>query len=252
MAGWWERNISEPGKLPLLLCFAAFITTFLATRTITRLIRAGRGPFKNNVSEGGVHIHHAIPGIILLVVGSLLAVSPATDSPWREIAAVAVGIGMSLVLDEFALILHLDDVYWSAEGRVSVEMVSLAVASMGLVLIGGVPFGVEDIGDGELSVRLGAIVTMVINVALVLVNVVKGKSRLALFAAFVPVVSWTGAIRLARPGSRWARRYDDAKLAKATERVKRFDARWEPITTKLSNLVAGDVSPPEHADHRPS
>ena len=45
MAGWWERNISEPGKLPLLLCFLAFVVTFLATRAITRSIRAGRGPF---------------------------------------------------------------------------------------------------------------------------------------------------------------------------------------------------------------
>ena len=246
---WWDRNIGEPGKLPLLLCFAAFIVTFLGTRTITRLIRAGRGPFKNNVSESGVHIHHAVPGIILLVAASLLAVSPADGTPWREVAAAAIGVGASLVLDEFALILHLDDVYWAQEGRVSVEMVSLATAFMGLVLIGGAPFGVNGIEAGELGVRLGAIVGMVVNVGLVLVNVFKGKVRLALLAAFVPLVSWIGAIRLARPGSRWARRYDAATLQRATERVARFDARWDPITTKLSNLVAGAVS--TEADTRP-
>ena len=47
-----------------------------------------------------------------------------------------IGIGTSLVLDEFALILHLSDVYWSEQGRVSIEVVSLAIAAMGLVLVG--------------------------------------------------------------------------------------------------------------------
>ena len=196
------------------------------------------------MSGSGLHIHHAVPGIVLLIAASLLAVSPADGTPWREIAAVAIGVGASLVLDEFALILHLDDVYWSQEGRVSVEMVSLASASMGLVLIGGAPFGVDGVEARELGVRLGAIGGMVLNVGLVLVNVFKGKVRLALLAAFMPVVSWIGAIRLARPGSRWARRYDAATLQRASERVARFDARWDPITTRLGNLVAGGCRQP--------
>ena len=70
---WWYDNIIEPGKLPMLLCLGAFVVTFVLTRVITRLIRAGIGPFKNNVSAGGVHIHHAVPGIILLIIGSLMA-----------------------------------------------------------------------------------------------------------------------------------------------------------------------------------
>ena len=131
MASWFQEEIIESDRLALFLTFLAFIVTFVATRLITRMIRAGRGPFKDNVSGGGLHIHHAVPGIILLVVGAVMSVGTGSVSPFAEIAAVLVGIGTSLVLDEFALILHLQDVYWAREGRLSVEMVTLAVGSHG-------------------------------------------------------------------------------------------------------------------------
>ena len=114
MHSWWQRDIIGPGKLPLLVCFAAFVITFLTTRGITRAIRAGRGPF-HNISEGGTHVHHAVPGIILLVAGAFLAVDSTPHTAAAVIAAAAVGIGTSLVLDEFALILHLQDDYWTAD-----------------------------------------------------------------------------------------------------------------------------------------
>src|SRR3954453_17031444 len=111
MGDWWQHDIVEAGKLPLLLCSAAFVVTFVTTRVITRMIRAGRGPFRDNVSASGTHVHHAVPGLILLVFGALMALGLNTSqSPWIEIAAVLVGTGASLVLDEFALILHLHDV----------------------------------------------------------------------------------------------------------------------------------------------
>ena len=120
--------------MPLLVCFGAFVLTFLTTRTITRMIRAGKGPFHDNVSDSGLHVHHAVPGIILLVIGAFLAVGTgASDTAWDVVAALLVGVGTSLVLDEFALILHLQDVCWADEGRISVEMVSLAMACLGLV-----------------------------------------------------------------------------------------------------------------------
>ena len=61
MGDWWQRNIVEPGKLPLLLALGSFVLTFVITRVVTRLIRAGKGPF-GNVQAGGVHIHHVVPG----------------------------------------------------------------------------------------------------------------------------------------------------------------------------------------------
>jgi hypothetical protein len=69
MASWWHRDVIAPGKLPLMLCFPAFVTTFAVTRAITCMIRDGRGPFRNQVTASGTHIHHSVPGIILLIIG---------------------------------------------------------------------------------------------------------------------------------------------------------------------------------------
>src|ERR1700742_3990150 len=143
MAAWWQRDVLAAGKLPLILCLIAFIATFVTTRTITRLIRDGRGPFHNNVTSGGLHVHHAVPGIILLIAGALTAVSGPMHLRWACLARGAVGVGMSLVLDEFALILHLQDVYWSGEGQLSVEAVCLTAACIVLVLTGFSPLGVQ-------------------------------------------------------------------------------------------------------------
>src|SRR6202021_110574 len=121
--------------------------------TITRLIRDGRGPFKNNITSSGTHIHHAVPGIILLVAGAFVAVGTADTLPWRCSAAIAIGIGVSLVLDEFALILHLQDVYWTAEGQLSVEAVSLTGACLGLALVGFNPLDINDLSQVERAVR---------------------------------------------------------------------------------------------------
>jgi hypothetical protein len=110
MASWWQRDVTAAGKLPVMLLFLAFVVTFAVTRLITRMIRSGRGPFRNQVTSGGTHIHHSVPGIILLMVGAFTAIAAPDITGWHCFSAIAVGIGMSLVLDEFALILHLQDV----------------------------------------------------------------------------------------------------------------------------------------------
>ncbi len=244
MGDWWHHDIVEAGKLPLLLCSAAFVVTFLVTRGITRMIRAGRGPFRDNVSASGTHVHHAVYGIVLLILGALVAVGSA-GPPYRELAAVAVGAGTSLVLDEFALILHLQDVYWTQEGRLSVEMVSLTAGCLMFALVGVLPFGIEDVKPAELTVRGGLATVTVLHAALVLVCAAKGKYRTALFGWFVPGIAWFGAFRLARPDSLWARhRYHGRQLAHAERRAERFDARWDPIGDRLANIIGGAPSVP--------
>jgi len=184
MGDWWQHDIVDAGKLPLLLCSAAFVLTFLGTRVITRMIRAGVGPFRDNVRPGGTHVHHAVYGVVLLVFGAL----------------VAVGAGTSLVLDEFALILHLQDVYWTQEGRLSVEMVSLTAGCLLFALVGVLPFGIDDAGPAELTVRGGLATVLVVQALLVLTCAAKGKYRTGLFGCFLPGIAWFGAFRLARPG----------------------------------------------------
>ncbi len=242
---WWYENIVEPGKLPMLCCLGAFVVTFILTRAITRMIRAGIGPFRNNVSSSGVHIHHAVPGILLLIFGSL-SVIRGPDSPWFEIASAICGIGMSLILDEFALILHLEDVYWTDEGRVSVELAGLTVACIGFVMLGFSPFGVDDLSIGEVSIRLTLLGTFLLNAGLVVICLLKAKYRAALASCFIPLIAWICAIRLARPHSWWARhRYRDKKAERAARRADRFDERWDPKWRWLSDLLAGAPSEPD-------
>lgn len=239
MDSWWQRDIIASGKLPLMLAFLAFVLTFLATRTITRLIRAGRGPFKDQATAGGTHVHHAVPGLILLVVGAFLGVADPGLAV-RCVAGVLVGVGVSLVLDEFALILHLSDVYWTDEGRLSINMVMLAAASMGLALAGFSPLGVSTVGTAELAVRIGGITAALVNGLAVLVCVAKGKYAVTLLGIFVPVVAVVCAVRLARPRSRWAERfYDEERTQHAARRARAFDDRWGPVRDAVQDLIAG-------------
>ncbi len=235
-------------RLPLILLFVSFLTTFIVTRTITRLIRAGVGPFRNNI-QGGVHIHHSVPGLILTIVGACWSVAAAGSSPSASISAVLIGIGSSLVLDEFALILHLQDVYWSNEGQLSVQVVSLGAAVLGLMAVGLSPL------SDEQSVATGGgialIVAIVVHLSAVLMCVVKGKYSTAVVGAFISPIAWVGALRMARPNSRWAKkRYSPKKTQHAIERAKRFDERYGKWGLNIEDLVAGRPtrSQPLHPD----
>ncbi|QHA04232.1 hypothetical protein GQF42_13875 [Streptomyces broussonetiae] len=245
MGHWWYRNIVEPGKLPLLLALAAFVLTFLVTRVITRLIRAGRGPF-GNVRAGGLHIHHVVPGVVLTVIGGFGAVASDRHGMGGAVCAVLFGTGAGLVLDEFALILHLDDVYWTDEGRKSVEVVVLTAALVGLLLAGFAPFGVNDLSQQELQDRGTVIAGIAGNFLLALVALSKGKGRTAVFGAVVPLVALVGAVRLARPGSPWARRFYGRRpraRARATLRAYRHDRRWAGPRRALQDWIGGKPDP---------
>ncbi|MGW6245553.1 hypothetical protein [Streptomyces roseolus] len=241
MGHWFSRNILEPGKLPMLLALTSFVLTFLVTRTVTRLIRAGKGPFRN-VSSGGLHIHHVVPGVVLAVLGGFGAVASGRHGLGAAAFAVVFGIGAGLVLDEFALILHLDDVYWSEEGRKSVEVVVLTAALVLLPLSGFSPLGVDDVTDEERQDRVGFLLTLALNFLFILVALVKGKLRMALLGVFVPFVAIVGAVRLARPGSWWWRRLYHRRpraRARGTVRAYRHDRRWTRVRRRVQDLIGG-------------
>ncbi|MEU6383071.1 hypothetical protein ABZ847_05840 [Streptomyces bauhiniae] len=245
MGHWWERNILEPGKLPLLLALFSFVATFVVTRIIVRLIRAGKGPF-GNVQAGGLHIHHVVPGVVLTIVGGFGAVASDRHGAGGAIAAVVFGIGAGLVLDEFALILHLDDVYWSAEGRKSVEVVVITAALVGLLLAGFSPFGVNDLSQAELQDRGGVIAFVAVNFLISLVALSKGKARTAVFGAIVPLLALAGALRLARPTSFWARRFYGRRpraRARSLLRAYRHDRRWAGPRRVVQDWIGGKPDP---------
>ncbi|MEV5599515.1 hypothetical protein [Streptomyces sp. NPDC052496] len=241
MGHWWFRNIIEPGKFPLLLALVSFVLTFVVTRVITRLIRAGKGPFRN-ISPGGLHIHHVVPGVVLMVVGGFTALAGGRHGYGSGIAAVLFGMGVGLVLDEFALILHLDDVYWSEQGTKSVEIVIVTAALVALILGGALPFGVNELGPEEFHNRFRVVRTVGINFLFALVALFKGKGRMAVIGVFVPFVALFGAVRLARPNSPWAKRFYRRRpkaRAKAKVRAFRHDRRWSGLRRRVNHVIGG-------------
>ncbi|GGW31977.1 hypothetical protein AB0E64_30195 [Streptomyces caelestis] len=253
--GWMERNIIEPGKLPLLLALVSFVLTFVITRGITRLIRAGKGPFRNVSGSGGVHIHHVVPGVILTIIGGFGAVAGGQYGFGSALSAVVFGIGAGLVLDEFALVLHLADVYWTEAGRKSVEMVVLTASLVGLLLIGFSPLGVNDLSDDQEQNRATVIVNIVVNFGFALIALFKGRTRLAVFGVIVPVIALIGAVRLARPGSYWAKRFYRRRpraRAKSSLRAYRHDRRWIGPRRVFQDWIGGapDPQPARSLEHR--
>jgi len=124
----------------LFLASLGFLVTFGIVRGITHLIKAGIGPF-HNVSNGGLHIHHLVWGILLLlVVGYIWLIEEGITSSWlSSITAIAFGVGAALTLDEFALWLNLQDVYWTGRGRESIDAVVIFAGLLSVGIWGG-PF----------------------------------------------------------------------------------------------------------------
>ena len=140
----YRRNLAEPRRERLFLASVAFYFAFALVRSVTHAIRAGRGPF-HDVTAGGVHVHHLVWGILLLLgVGYLWLLQIGAGHPGRSTAlsrltAILYGIGAALTLDEFALWLRLHDVYWTREGRESVDAVMIFGALLSAGVWGG-PF----------------------------------------------------------------------------------------------------------------
>jgi hypothetical protein len=128
----------------LFLASVGFLLTFGIVRGITGLIREGVGPF-HNVTTGGLHIHHLVWGILLLLaVGYVWLIQEGTgENPlpswFSRATAVAFGAGAALTLDEFALWLNLQDVYWERQGRVSIDAVIIFAGVLSIGIWGG-PF----------------------------------------------------------------------------------------------------------------
>jgi hypothetical protein len=173
--------------------------------------------------------------------------APLHPLVWRSIPAGVFGVGTALVLDEFALILHLRDVYWSNEGRLSIDAVFVAVGVTALLLIGVSPVGVTRVDEYHLlPVGPGALVTLIIAVIVLFVlagiTLLKGKIWTGLLGLFVPPIFIIGAIRLGRPGSPWAHwRYRNrpAKMARAKRREQQLRQPVIEAKTWVQDLLAG-------------
>jgi hypothetical protein len=246
-SGWFATRIVHTGRLPLFCFFVAFLVSFVFIRLSVRMIRAQVSWWPGNVTKGSMHLHHMVFGVVFMVIAGVGEIAaPLHSLDWRAGSAALFGVGTALVLDEFALILHLQDVYWTSAGRVSIDAVFIAAGVTALLLVGVSPAGVND-AAGFLNVPTGEalaslLVTLAVLLALAAITLLKGKIWTGLFGLLLPFLLFFGALRLARPHSPWSRwRYQrrPKKLARANRREERFRQPVMRLKTRLQDLVSG-------------
>lgn len=244
---FFESFISDAQR-PLFFLLVGFIVTFALARFSTRVARAGvlrRFRPGSIVTSGGLHIHHVVPGLVGMVVFGILAFAFMPDSPYIEVLAFGFGCGAALTLDEFALILHLHDVYWAGEGRASIDAVVLGMTFITLLLTGLLPASIQGVGDVVgISRSLGALL-LIVGALFVIVCYLKGKLFLGTVGIFVLPLAVVGAVRLAKPNSPWAHlRYknDPFRLDRARRRDERFHRRWRQRKHYIWDLIGGKPS----------
>jgi len=229
------------GREPLLLMLAASLLTLVCTRTYTRLARV-RGWSSGRV--GGVHVHHLVVGIVLALVAGMLEIALQPAALGREVVAVVFGAGAGFILDEFALSVHLRDVYWTSEGRHSIEVSLMWVLLGSMLLVGISPFGIHDSSEVP---RIVGFAVVAVSIVLSVVTCLKGKLTLGLLSIFLPPVGLVAAVRLARPGSVWASAFYRGRPKQRDRAVMRFDpsrSAAERLRNRFHDLLGGahDVS----------
>jgi hypothetical protein len=231
-------NRPGPGAGTAFLVLVAFLVSYLAIRTSARLTRSVRW-WPGGVQAGGVHLHHLVWGICLVLLSGFLGFAAPLESPWWHIVAIAFGVGAGFTLDEFALWVRLEDVYWTEEGRVSFDAVVCTFAFAALVVVGTRPFGLD-----ESSSIGGTAIVVAAVVGLAAACFAKGRVLLGVIGLFVPAAGIAGALRLARPSSPWARgRYGAAKLRRAE--VRYGSTRPLPrLRRRIGDAVAGAPGQP--------
>ena len=253
-----EVNLSLSGsgavRASVLLLFASFLISFLFIRTSARLMRSPKVPWwpGSVTTEGGLHLHHLVFGIVLMLIGGTLGFAlDESQDPWIELAAVAFGIGAGLTFDEFALWVHLEDVYWSDEGRQSVDAAVIAIAFVGLILTGAFSASLDTASPGLIALSVGFIL---FELAMILICFSKFRLMHGIFGVALAPLAWWGALRLAKPNSPWAKRFygerNPEKQARAEaryghRRVDRFKDRFrDAVGGKPTALIEQRDAPP--------
>jgi hypothetical protein len=241
---FWNDQILADEKQGLFLVLVGFILSFAFIRMSTRLMRSPRVPWwpGSVVSDSGVHLHHLVFGIVTMMIAGTLGISALGESPYAEICAFLFGVGAGLTIDEFALWVYLDDVYWAEEGRASIDATVIAAAGMMLILLGFSPFSFE---TGSLEETLISILGAAFVFALVAICFAKQRVLHGTIGFFVFPVALYGASRIGKPGSAWGRRRygerNPAKQAKSAERFK-ADRHTERFKNAFRDVIGGKPS----------
>jgi hypothetical protein len=244
VSDFWQDQIVAEGKEGLFLVLVGFILSFSFIRMSTRLMRSPRVPWwpGSVVSESGVHVHHLVFGIVTMMIAGVVGFTVLGESPYVEICALAFGVGMGLTIDEFALWVYLEDVYWAEEGRSSIDATVIAASAIGLILLGYTPFTFE---TGSLDETIGSILSAIIVFAVVAICFFKERVLHGTVGFFVFPIAFYGAVRLGKPGSPWARRrYAERRPHKQAKAEERFHPgrRTDRFKNAFRDIVGGKPS----------
>jgi hypothetical protein len=244
LTDFWNEQLVAEGKQGLFLVLVGFILSFSFIRMSTRLMRSPRVPWwpGSIVSDGGLHVHHLVFGIVTMMIAGAVGFTALGESPWEEICAFAFGIGMGLTIDEFALWVYLEDVYWAEEGRSSIDATVIAASAMMLILVGFTPFSFE---TGSLEQTLGSLLGAAFVIALVAICFLKRRVMHGTVGFFVFPIAIYGASRIGKPDSPWARhRYGERRPAKQAKAERRFrpDRHTERFKNAFRDIVGGKPS----------
>jgi hypothetical protein len=241
LASGFRISIAGGSSLrPMMWMFLAILATFLVTRTVTRLIRSGKGGGAGlgNTQIAGIHVHHQVFGILIIIGTGIVLVSATPHGAALDAAAAVFGMGVGLTVDEFALWLHLQDVYWAEQGRKSVDAIFCVLVVTG-ALLGGADFLSGHIGTPAWWLSVAALAA---NLTLSVICLLKGKVVTGVIGIVISIVALVGAVRLAKPGSWWAARLYAGRPRRAARAANRYDQRREDRWNRLRDLVAGAPS----------
>jgi hypothetical protein len=223
ISDFWDDLVASDRQW-LFLVLLGLVLSFGFIRMSTRLMRSPRVPWwpGSIVSDGGVHVHHLVFGIVLMMAAGTISFAGFAVGPLYEICAFLFGIGIGLTIDEFALWVHLEDVYWAKEGRSSVDAAVIAAALLGLVILGVRPFNVE---TGSVGAVIGTITAAVLAIAVVVICFLKERRAHGTAGILVQPLAIYGACRLGKPDSYWAKRFYGERNPKKQARA---EARFRP------------------------
>jgi hypothetical protein len=243
VSDFWNEHILANNRQGVFLVLVGFILSFAFIRMSTRLMRSPKVPWwpGSVVSDSGVHLHHLVFGIVAMMIAGTLGFAAHGDSPWAEICGFLFGVGAGLTIDEFALWVYLDDVYWAEEGRSSIDATVIAAAAMGLVVMGVNPLDSGTDSEGWLALIVsGALLVMVVAICFL-----KGRRLHGIIGFFIFPVALYGACRIGKPNSGWARRrYAERKPKKQAKSERRFppNRRTDRYKDAFRDIVGGKPS----------
>jgi lysyl-tRNA synthetase class 2 len=239
-----DDGLSNSTRAGLIL-LGAFLLSFILIRISTRLMRSPKVPWwPGSITTGGLHVHHLVFGIVMMLLFGFLAIAVPLNGLALDVVAAGFGVGAGLTLDEYALWLHLEDVYWAEEGRSSVDAVIVAAVVAGLILLGARP-----LTGSDTSSVVGIVLAVVLVLGLSLGALLKGRVMLGIVGLVFPPLAFVGVVRLARPASPWARwRYpaDGRRMRRATARAERRARRyrrWQDRIAGAPSVVAPGAPP---------